>query len=155
MKYRLLTEQELAPLQEEFLKYLLVANITPQSWDILKQNNPKESQYHLEVFSDLVLDKILSEVSYVDIVLENRVEVYHFMQDQAYLFSIENKVLGTFDYKKNDWSSLDLKTTNLVKGKKSYSKEKNKEVFEILNKPHAFISSGDLYKKIALLSVGV
>jgi len=154
MKYRLLREEELEPLQEEFLKYLLVANITPENWGILKRNKLKESQEHLEVFSDMVLDKILSEVNYVDIVLENRVEVYHFMQEQVYLFSIENKILDSFDSKKNDWSTLDLKTSNLVKGKKAYIREKNEEIFELLNRPHAFISSGMLYKKIALLSVG-
>ena len=154
MKYRVLSAEELAPLQEEFLKYLLVANVTPENWEILKKNDPTASQQHLEVFSDMVLDKILSEVNYVDIVLENRVEVYHFMKEQVLLFAIENKTLNSFNFKQTDWSKLDLSHTHLVQGKKNYSKERNEEVFEILQKPHAFISNGDLYKKLALLSVG-
>lgn len=154
MKYRVLNDSELEPLQEEFLKYLLVANITPENWETLKKKAPKESQQHLEIFSDLVLDKILSDVVYVDVVMENRIEVYHFMKEQVFLFSIENKTLNTFNFKQTDWSALELTNTHLVQGKKTYTKDRNEELFEILKKEHAFISNGDLYKKMALLSVG-
>ena len=153
MRYRLLSKEELEPLQEEFLKYLLVANITPDNWKKLKHNNPIESQQHLETFSDLILDKILSGVNYVDVVLTNRVEVYHFMKEQVSMFCLENKVLDTFDFKQTDWSAIDISTAHLIQAKKTYAKERNKEVFDILQKKHAFISNGSLYKRMALISV--
>jgi hypothetical protein len=155
MKYRLLNTEELKPLQEEFLKYLLVANVTPQKWEVIKQHEPQLQQDHLEVFSDLVLDKILSDVVYVDVVLENRVQAFHFMETQVLMFSLENKILNTFDFIKDNWSGLNILKTNLVQGKKEYIRTRNEEVFSVLQLQNAFMSKGELYKKIVLLSVEI
>lgn len=153
MKYRVLTKEELEPLNEEFLKYLLVANITPQNWEVLKKDDIKKAEYHIEVFSDMVLDKILSSVSFVDVILNDRIEVYQFLKEKAYIFAIENKVKGNFDFTSQTLKKLDLKQVNIIKGEKQFNEDRELEIFKILQKENASISNGDLFKKVALLAV--
>ena len=98
MKYRILSKEELELLNEEFLKYLLVANITPESWEQIKLEDPKACQKHIETFSDLVLDKVLQEVSFVNILSKDRVEVYQALADSIFMYSLENKRLGNFNF---------------------------------------------------------
>ena len=152
MKYRVLNKSELEPLNEEFLKYLLVANITPEVWEQLKQKDPQACQTHIETFSDLVFDKVLKDLNYISVVGENRVEVYQALKEYVLMFSLENKEIGSFNFKTNDWSKLNIETVNILKGKKVY-KDREQELFEILQRENAGISDGELFKKIALLSV--
>ena len=155
MKYRLLTKKELEPLNEEFLKYLLVANVTPQNWEVLKKEDTEAAEKHLEVFSDMVLDRILSTISFVDIVLTDRVEVYQFLKEKAYIFAIENKTKGSFDFTSQILKDLDLKQVNIIKGEKQFNQDRELEIFKILQKENASISNGDLFKKVALLAVKI
>lgn len=153
MKYRILSAEELAPLNEEFLKYLLVSNITPQNWEVLKKEDEAACHKHIEIFSDMVLDKILSEVKFADVLLENRIEVYQFLKGKAYVFAIENKVQGDFNFLSQSLKDLNLKKVNILKGEKAYLEERELEIFKILQKENASISNGDLFKKAALLAV--
>lgn len=153
LKYRVLSKEELEPLNEEFLKYLLVANVTPQNWEALKENNHEAVEKHIEVFSNLVLDKILSDVNFVDIVLNDRIEVYQFLKEKAYIFIIENKTHGSFNFSTQSLTELNFNQVDFIKGEKEYSEDRELEVFKILQKENASISNGDLFKKIALLSV--
>jgi len=153
MKYRLLTQEELEPLNEEFLKYLLVANVTPQNWELLKKEDSLAAEKHIEVFSDMVLDKVLKDVNFVDVVFNDRVEVYQFLKQKAYFFAIENKEKGTFDFTSQQLKDLNFKSVVIIKGEKQFNEDREVEVFKILQKENASISNGDLFKKVALLAV--
>lgn len=153
MKYRVLTTSELEPLNEEFLKYLLVANITPETWELLKRENPRACEKHIETFSDLVYDKILKDVRFIDVLSKDRVEVYQILQASMRLIAVENKTLGNFDFLEGDWSKLNLSTTNIIQGNKAFQENRESEVFALLQKKHATISDGTLFKNLALLVV--
>lgn len=153
MKYRLLTKEELEPLNEEFLKYLLVANVTPQLWEEIKEKDIETANKHIEIFSDMVLDKVLSDVSFIEIVLNDRIEVYQFLKEKAYFFGIENKEIGSFDFTTQNLKEINLKQVHFFKGEKVFLEERELEIFKILQKENASISNGDLFKKVALLSI--
>ncbi|MCB9257015.1 MAG: hypothetical protein H6579_07795 [Chitinophagales bacterium] len=151
MAYRILSLEELEGLKEEFLKYLLVRGLSFEEWEKIKGTDLAHK--HIEVFSELVFEKLLLNCSFADIILENRVELYQFNKEQATVLVLENKVLGSFNFLEGDWKELQLDTVNLLQGTKAYSKRREEEIFEILSKEGASISDGSLFKKTALLLV--
>jgi hypothetical protein len=150
VKYRRLNKEELAPLNEEFLKYLMVANITPENWELLKTNEPNKCEHHLDVFSDLVFDKILSDIQFVERALPKRLEVYHFLSEYVIMYALEAKSNEDFSFDKANLDKLPLKDFRLIEGKKQYQADKNIETFKILQQEYASISNGTLFKQLAL-----
>lgn len=150
MKYRRLNSEELAPLNEEFLKYLLVANITPEQWEKLKENDQETCNKHLDIFSDLVFEKILTNIQFVDRILPRRIEFYQFQNEQVLLYALEAKDSQAADFKEDALDELDISQVNLIEGKKGYADDKLVEIFNVLQQPNAKISKGVLFKQIAI-----
>tara|TARA_B110000977_G_scaffold199812_1_gene288330 strand:+ start:4225 stop:4704 length:480 start_codon:yes stop_codon:yes gene_type:complete len=72
MKFRLLTQEELEPLKEDFIKFLSANTITGEDWDSIKAVKPDQAKTLLEMFCDIVWEKSLEKINY----LEHRDEKY-------------------------------------------------------------------------------
>ena len=72
MKFRVLTHEELEPLKEDFIKFLSANTITGDDWQSIKENKPKEAKTLLEMFCDIVWEKSLEKINF----LEHRDEKY-------------------------------------------------------------------------------
>ena len=150
MRYRRLRKDELEPLKEEFLKYLLLANITPDAWEELKKTAPSSSEKQLDIFSDLVFEKILNEVNFVDRILPKRLELYQFFKNSVLVYILTPKEGASFTFKEEYLVDLNLNEIELVEGKKEYQLERNLEIFQIIQEEKAKISQGLMFKTIAL-----
>jgi len=64
-KYRLLNQEELQSLEKEFIDFLVLNGITAPDWEKLKSDE-HTSQRFIEVFSDVVFEKILRQIEYLD-----------------------------------------------------------------------------------------
>ena len=150
MRYRRLRKDELEPLKEAFLKYLLLANITPDIWEELKKSSPSSCDQHLDIFSDLVYEKILNEVNFIDRILPKRLELYHFFKNSVLVYILTPKESASFNFKEENLANLNLNEIELVEGKKEYQLERNIEIFQIIEEEEAKISQGSMFKTIAL-----
>lgn len=150
MKYRRLRKDELEPLKEAFLKYLLLANITPDAWEELKKRSHASCDQHLDIFSDLVFEKILNEVSFIDRILPKRLELYQFLKNSVLVYILTPKESASFNFKEENLTHLNLNEIELVEGKKEYQLERNVEIFHIIEEEEAKISQGSMFKTIAL-----
>ena len=150
MRYRRLRKDELEPLKEAFLKYLLLANITHDIWEELKKSSPSSCDQHLDIFSDLVYEKILNEVNFIDRILPKRLELYHFFKNSVLVYILTPKESASFNFKEENLANLNLNEIELVEGKKEYQLERNIEIFQIIEKEEAKISQGSMFKTIAL-----
>lgn len=72
MKFRVLTTEELEPLKEDFIKYLSANTITGEDWASIKKDKPEEAETLLAMFCDIVWEKSLEKINY----LEHRDEKY-------------------------------------------------------------------------------
>jgi hypothetical protein len=72
MKFRLLSPKELEPLKEDFIKFLSVNTITGEDWASIKSEKPDEANTLLEMFCDIVWEKSLEKINF----LEHRDEKY-------------------------------------------------------------------------------
>jgi hypothetical protein len=151
MKYARLTKEQLEELHPEFINFLATQSIDKKEWDEIKENKPQVALQEVDVFSDLIWERALTNVNFID----------HFSTNYIFLF----KCVGSIVY------SLVIKTTNrrvdfltkdginwlsenmfsddveIQKGKKDISQDRNQALFKII-KEGGIISKGELFSKL-------
>ncbi|AWM14525.1 DUF6495 family protein [Flavobacterium sp. NRK F10] len=154
MKYIRLTKEQLEELHPEFITFLATQSIDKKEWDVLKETKPEIAEQEIDVFSDLIWDRALTNINFID----------HFSEDYIFLF----KCVGTtvFSYVINatsqdvnflsaegiNWLSENITTSEveIQKGKKDISIDRNGSLFEII-KQGGIISKGELFTKLEFL----
>jgi len=66
MKYRRLSSEELEQLQDNFIRFLAAQSITGMDWTTMKTANPERAEELIEQFSDVVIEKTLHNVEYLE-----------------------------------------------------------------------------------------
>jgi hypothetical protein len=66
MKYARLTKEQLEELHPEFITFLATQSIDKKEWDEIKQNKPQVAEQEIDVFSDMIWEKALTNVSHID-----------------------------------------------------------------------------------------
>lgn len=123
-KYRLLTTKELAELEPEFIKYLVVNGITADDWKRLKQNKPDEAQHIVDLFSDVVFEKILRKAAFLQLQNEKILRVIKCGAVEMELIAV-HAIAG------------DQETDEIFKGTKKYIKSREEEIFALLEEGYA------------------
>lgn len=157
MKYTRLTKEQLEELHPEFVNFLATQSIDKKEWDEIKTNKPEVALQEIDVFSDLIWDKAITNVRFVD----------HFSKNHIFLFKCHDSYLESLIIQTSD-ESVDFFTSEglewlgdnlfgdsimLQTGKKEVSDNRNEEVFKIIENG-GIISKGELYTKlIALIKV--
>ena len=77
MKYRRLTNDELTELEKEFVRFLASNHITALDWEKLKGHDPKRVESLIEVFSDIVFEKILQGIEYLEFKTPTDIKTFH------------------------------------------------------------------------------
>jgi hypothetical protein len=65
-KYRILTSDELQELDPEFKQFLIVHGIFDEEWRRINIENPDYAIELVEIFSDTVLEKVYSKISFLE-----------------------------------------------------------------------------------------
>ena len=76
--YRILTEQELKELQPEFIQYLASNGIDAEKWKSILESDATERDIHLELFSDIVLQKSLEKITFIEHRTPTDIKLFHF-----------------------------------------------------------------------------
>ena len=151
MKYTRLTKEQFNELHTEFSTFLATQKIDKREWDQLKLQNPEIAEQELDLFSDLVWERVLRKVQYLE----------HFSKNHIFLFEcfekeIKSIILKSFDSKVNFLTkeglqylsdSLFTEKIDLKIGTKLFSEDKNLDLFQLIQQG-AIISDGQLYKQI-------
>ncbi len=67
MKYRRLEEDELNELKKEFIDFLVTNTVTADDWVFIKENNPLKAEQLIVLFSDMVLDRALGKIEFLEL----------------------------------------------------------------------------------------
>jgi len=140
MKYRILNKKELEPLKDDFVKFLSANTVTGEDWAKIKSNNPNEALKLIEIFSDIVWEKVLDKIKYLEhrdvkylkvfYCGENKIELVGFkvnaINAPSLLDEATFKLLGTGELK---FSELDAEFSS---SEKNYSLSRNVEVFSMI-----------------------
>ena len=147
MKYRCLTDEELSELEEEFKHFLIANNVYTEEWEGLnKKKDPKVKQL-VEMFSDIVLEKALKKIKYLEHVTPQDIKCFKCEDDRMTLIGIASKN-AIIDFTKDVFSDF-KNDLDIFKTSKPYHKEREREVFDLLQTGCSLITE-ERYKKIEL-----
>jgi len=137
MKYRILSTKELEPLRDDFIIFLSANTITGEDWVNIKSNKPSEASKLIEMFSDIVWERSLEKIKY----LEHRDEKY-----LKVFYCGENKIemVGFKVNGKNAPSLLEEKTFKLLGSGELKFSELN-AVFSSSEKTYKISRNMDIY----------
>jgi cag pathogenicity island protein 24 len=140
MKYRLLTLEELKELEPEFIRFLSSNQITADDWVSIKANNLQKVDELVELFSDIVLEKVLSKVKYAEQRSSDNLLLFHFTESDIILTGLSTQKDSDIDFTQQECIANIAENpekysgqVNLFKSKKTYSKSREEEIFAILS----------------------
>jgi len=151
MKYTTLSKEQFEELNEEFAVFLAAQSIDAKEWTSIKENKPDLADKEMEVFSDFVWEKVLDKANYLE----------HFSPDSLNLFKCDQDTIERIVVKVNkegvnllesndfEWLLDNSKDPRIeyLKGKKGYNKERNDDIFDLIQKG-SVVSDGKLYEAI-------
>lgn len=154
MKYARLTKEQLEELHPEFINFLATQSIDKKEWDELKVNKPLIAEQEIDVFSDMIWDKALTNVKYIDHFSKNYIFLFKCIDSNVYSYVINSTDASTdfLSAEGINWLSENVfsDSVEIQQGKKDISEGRNESLFEIIKKG-GIISKGELFSKFEAL----
>ncbi|WP_221258583.1 DUF6495 family protein [Flavobacterium okayamense] len=154
MKYARLTKEQLEELHPEFITFLATQSIDKNEWDDLKENKPEIAEQEIDVFSDMIWERALTNVSYIDHFSRNYIFLFKCVGATvfSYVINATSNEINFLSQEGINWLSENMSSDEVViqKGKKDISDDRNGSLFEII-KQGGLISKGELFNKLDLL----
>jgi hypothetical protein len=85
MKYRRLRPDELEQLEREFIHFLVANGIPGPDWEKMKANDAEKAGQLIELFSDVIFDKTLEQVQYLEFKSPKDIKTFHCREDKIVL----------------------------------------------------------------------
>lgn len=136
MKYRMLTKDEREIFDEDFKHFMISNGVTNEEWVEMNQSNSEKATELVELFSEVVLEKVYQKIEFLEFRSENSCLVFNCTPDTIKLISISPKNgkevnLSTpesiHDALINQFSDLDL-----FKSEKAYSTLRELEIHQMV-----------------------
>lgn len=148
MKYKRLESAEFKELEKEFIHFLSSAQITGADWEKMKMTEKLKAEELLDVFSDMVYEKVMSKIQYLEYRDNKSLNIFHFTDDKISLMGLRVKENHDLDLLADNvfeqWNQSNMNAVNIVETEKGYIKERGMEVFELLQ-TGCSISDGKLF----------
>ena len=152
MKYHRLTTAQFEALHREFATYLAALSIDKKSWDTIKAEQPDEVEKHLDQFSDLVWEDVLSKPLYLEHLSPNHFFIFECLETEMHLIAVKinavEKDLTTADGWQWFLHHIHDEKVTFYRSTKSYDHDRKEELYGMLLKG-AQMSKEDRYKSIA------
>jgi len=151
MRYAQLTKEQFEELNEEFALFLATQKIDAKEWEGIKENKPEIAEEELNLFSDLVWEKVLGNSKYLEHFSKDTINLFK-CNDTEILRIVVKSSIDDFDFTNNatfEWfldNSQD-KSLEYLRGAKKYSKERNDEIFDLIQQG-SVVCKGELYEAI-------
>ena len=158
MKYRRLRKDELEELEAEFVKFLASNTITADDWVKIKAETPEKAEDLLDVFSDIVFEKILEKVEYLEHKRSKDFRIYKFLDDKIQMVGMYIKGETTLDLTQNESPEKMMQALHasgadvqFISGEKKFKKTKEMEIFQILEEGALISKDPTLFNTLSAL----
>ena len=132
LKYRRLTDEELEILKNEFVQYLVANGIDSDMWEKFKKEDPDKASIFVDLFSDVVLEKSLEKVEYLEHRTPSDLKLFYCGQDKMDLIALKSTSVDLTNLK--DFTEEDFANVELFTASKNYDKKRELEIFELTQK---------------------
>ena len=151
MKYSQLTKEQFEELHEEFAMFLAAQSIDVKEWETIKEEKPDLADKELNAFSDFVWDKVLSKANYIEHFSKNTLNLFkcNDKKMQRIVVKVNNNEIDLLNDQGFNWFLDNSKDQYIeyLKGEKIYTKERNLEIFDLIQQGGA-VGDGKLYEAI-------
>ncbi len=151
MKYQLLTKEQFEELHIEFANFLASQQIDKEQWEEIKRNNPEAAQEEMNIFSDLIWEKVLDKTSYIEHYSEKDLNLFKCNPDnmERILVKVDKENFNFLNKEDFNWfmDHTNDRSISFLRGKKAYTADRNTEIFDLVQKG-GIISKGTLYEAI-------
>lgn len=151
MKYRALTKEQFEELHEEFATFLAAQQIDVNEWESIKKDKPEVAEEEMNIFSDLVWERVLQKANYLEHFSPNSLNLFRCDAEHIQRIVVKVEKDGFDFFKKEDYNWF-LSNSNddcieYFRGQKPYLKERNIEIFDLIEKG-SVISKGELFEAV-------
>ena len=154
MKYTRLSKEQFEELQQEFINFLATQSISAKEWEEIKQQKPGTAEEELDVFSDLIWEGVLEQVTYLEHFSPNQMYLFHISQEEIDLIAVtvENQAIDITTREGYQWLQKNIMedSVNLFTSTKTISAERNKDIFALIQQG-AVITKGELFEYFDLI----
>ncbi|MEQ8705459.1 MAG: DUF6495 family protein [Phaeodactylibacter sp.] len=158
MKYRRLQSDELQELEKEFIKFLAANQVTAEDWKRIKGEENDKADRLIEIFSDMVFDRVLEDVEYLEHKTPHDLKAFRFGEAQAEMngLKIEGDSQVDLTEQQNPQQMLQqLQLTGaklkLYSAEKKYAESKKQEIFLLMENGALISRDGALFKSLESL----
>jgi|TARA_B110000046_G_scaffold184495_1_gene223112 hypothetical protein len=158
MKYRRLTLDELKPLENEFIDFLVINGVVASDWEHLLAHDIEKSNQILDAFGEVVFENIMRKTQFLEFRSVGELIAFSCTADLIYMAGIRLDAHGVFKIDFNDAHSIkellgqSIDGVKIFMDQKKYKKNREKEIFDMIEKG-CLISDGKLFKAIATAAV--
>lgn len=152
-KYRLLSIGELQELEKEFVNFLILNGIAAEDWNKLKIEDIDAADKIVELFSDVVFEKIFRKVEFLDYISPKEIRTFQCLNEKIVLVGIKTSSEGSVDFTDTNYIQKVLANPSenfkIYSTEKKYTKVREQELFEMTTMG-CVISDGRLFKAICM-----
>ena len=138
LKYRSLTQDELKSLETEFKHFLIINELHDGEWSALATNDPEKAQGFIDLFSNIVLEKVYQKAAGLFQVGTDFVSVFHLENPTWKVYHFTTKAHGLLEgLNAENFIQIILEHTTsfeLHVGSKESSEQKASAVHELICK---------------------
>ncbi|MGV6861556.1 MAG: DUF6495 family protein [Putridiphycobacter sp.] len=149
MKYRSLSQEELAEFEKEFIDFLVVNGITAEEWVKIKSDNLDKANFIIDKFSDVIFEGTMRKVEYLEFVSEKSMKCFQCLEKEIVLVGVDAATESGINFLK-DLPSANFEHLEVYTSSKRYHKQREVELFDLIKKG-AKISDGTRFKQLCLL----
>ncbi|HZJ37082.1 MAG TPA: DUF6495 family protein, partial [Gillisia sp.] len=128
--------------------------ISAKEWEEIKQQKPGTAEEELDVFSDLIWEGVLEQVTYLEHFSPNQMYLFHISQEEIDLIAVtvENQAIDITTREGYQWLQKNIMedSVNLFTSTKTISAERNKDIFALIQQG-AVITKGELFEYFDLI----
>ena len=149
MQYARLTKEQLEELHQEFINFLATQSITAEEWKDIKTNKPHVAEEELDIFSDLVWERVLTNARFLEHISPNQMHLFALNDDKMNLIAVKVDAPDVDITTKEgyQWLQDNLGDDRVVflNASKEYGEKPNVDKFALIQQG-AQITKGGLFK---------
>lgn len=151
MKYQRLTKEQLDELHEEFATFLATQSIDAQMWVEIIAERPDVAEKQLDLFSDIVWERVLEKVTYLENIAPDYLFLFHIGEEAMHTIIIQilDKSIDVTTKEGFLWLKENMlsESVQIRRGSKQFGEDKLQDVFALIRQG-AEITKGILYRAI-------
>jgi len=151
MKYRYLTDEELKLLEKDFIQFLVANGIDNDEWVRINKESKENALEIVGLFSDVVIEKALENVFYLEHRTPKSLKLFHCKKDQISLIGLDIDEASSLDFTVKDSAENALTTgTDSIKSyktSKEYVGSRAEELFKMMD-AGCYIVDGKFYNSL-------